>query len=85
NLDISVKYQYEQQQTNGRIIYDTAAYFTRNLINLYSQLNRNTGAVTYIVPKGGISDFSYTPLVSQNIRTQINYNRHWGIHSMTVL
>jgi TonB-linked SusC/RagA family outer membrane protein len=84
-LDVSVKYQYEQQQTNGRIIYDTAAYFTRNLINLYSQINRSTGAVTYIIPKGSISDFSYTPLVSQNLRTQVNYNKYWGKHSLIVL
>lgn len=84
-VEFLLKYQYEQQQNSGNILYDTAAYYTRSYINIYSQLNRSTGTMTYIVPKGSIVDYAYTNLQAQNFRAQLNFNRTWGNHSIAML
>ncbi|MDP1762374.1 MAG: SusC/RagA family TonB-linked outer membrane protein [Sediminibacterium sp.] len=84
-FNAEVQYQYERQQTNGHLLQDVNSYFTRNLINLYSQLNRGTGVVTYKIPVGGILDLSNTVLVSHNIRGQLNYIKHWGQQQVTAI
>ncbi|MEO6231771.1 MAG: SusC/RagA family TonB-linked outer membrane protein [Ferruginibacter sp.] len=72
-LQASVQYQYERQSGNGRILYDEASYFTRNLVNSFTQFNSQGNAV-YNVPKGSIIDNNNTVLVAHNIRGQLNYH-----------
>ena len=72
-LSIDFKYQYENQQINGRTMQDENSYFVRNLINRYSQINQTTGLVTRIVPLGRILDLANTSLNSHSGRGQINY------------
>src|SRR5690606_28304020 len=61
------------------------SYFTRNLINQYSQLLPNTGEWEYIVPKGAILDQARSYLQAHNIRGQINVNKNWQAHEISAL
>lgn len=80
-----LKYQYERQEVNGRILQDVNSYAARDIINRYTQLNRVTGAVAYKVPVGGLLDLSNTLLVGNSARAQINYNRNKGAHNLSAL
>lgn len=73
-LSADIKYQYRKQSSNATGQQDLESYSTRNLINLFSQLNRQTGQVTYIVPKGSVLNLSSSNLESYNWRGQLNYN-----------
>jgi len=74
-LDLSLLYQYQKQRVQNDYVSDTAGYYARNLINSFSQLNRATGVVTYIVPLGGTLNRAYTNLSSYNFRGQLNFDR----------
>jgi TonB-dependent starch-binding outer membrane protein SusC len=84
-LNIDVKYQYQRQQTESVDLQDAESYLARNTINLYSQLNRNTGVVDYIVPLGGIRKTSIETVESQTGRGQLNFNNTWGHHAVTAI
>ncbi len=74
-LDVSLMYQYDKQTTDLTTMQDTSSYYTRYLINTYSQLNRATGVVTYVVPLGGIMNKTYSSLNSYNFRGQLSFDR----------
>lgn len=74
-LDVSVLYQYQKQNIETNAFSDTSSFTARNLINSYSQLNRATGQVTYIVPLGDILNKSYSKLSSYNLRGQLNFDK----------
>lgn len=80
-----LRYQYERQQTSGRILQDINSFTARDMINRYTQLNRATGAVTYKVPVGGLLDLSDALLQGNSIRGQLNFNRQKGLHSLSLL
>lgn len=84
-LSMDVRYQYEGQNTDYKNYRDTGSYYVRNLVNQYSQLNRATGAVKYIVPDGGIADLSSGTLDAQKARAQLNMNRTWGRNNVVAL
>jgi hypothetical protein len=84
-LDFDVKYQYEKQSDNGRTLNDLESYYTRDMINRYSQVDYSTGTVTYGIPKGGILDLSNSTLTSYGIRGQLNYNKVWGDHVISAI
>jgi len=71
----NVKYQYRRQSTGTRNLADQQSYSTRNLINLFSEIDPATGKVNYIVPKGSVFGLSYGTVEANNIRGQINYTR----------
>lgn len=74
-VSINVLYQYQKQTTDTRNLADTSSYSTRNIINQFTQINRTTGAVTYIVPVGAVLRKNYAYTESQNFRAQLNINR----------
>ena len=74
-LSLDIKYSYEKQTGATNVLYNQQSYFTRNLINYYSQLNRSTGVVTYRVPKGSILLTRNDQMLSQNGRAQLSFNR----------
>lgn len=73
---LSIQSQYERQQINNSILNGTGSYFTRNLINRYTQLNGSE--INYIIPNGAIYDLSVTTLNSYNLRGQLDYSQSWG-------
>ncbi|HMC98672.1 MAG TPA: hypothetical protein VKH37_00915, partial [Ferruginibacter sp.] len=84
-LNADIKYQYERQAATTTIQYDPESFYARNLINTYSQLNRNTGVVTYKVPKGGILSNSSSLLMSHNFRGQLNFLQTWHKHEVSAI
>jgi TonB-dependent SusC/RagA subfamily outer membrane receptor len=66
-LDIDLKYQYQDQTTDVIGLRDQQSYATRDYINQFSQLNRTTGIVKYIVPLGAIRNFSESKVHSNTL------------------
>jgi len=85
-LSAEVKYRYGNGTTENRNHNSQQTYFTRNLINYYTQINTTTGAVTRPVPLGDILSLSDGAYTSQNLRGQINYNGNWkNKHQLTAI
>lgn len=78
-LTADIKYQYQRQSVSGRTLYNQESYYTRNLINLYSQLNRTTGVVTYRIPKGAILNNTNEWMLAHNIRGQLSFSRRFKL------
>ncbi|KAA8475686.1 TonB-linked SusC/RagA family outer membrane protein [Arcticibacter tournemirensis] len=83
-LNADLKYQYEQQQSSARRLYDENSYFARDLVNAFTQLS-STGALIHPVPPGGVLDLSESLLKSNSLRGQLNYNRSFGKHAVAAL
>lgn len=75
-LSASVNYQYERSNGYTKNYYSPQTYYTRNLINLFTQLSGN--AIFYAVPPGGILTELYSNLTSQSERAQINWDKNWN-------
>jgi TonB-linked SusC/RagA family outer membrane protein len=84
-MSIDVKYQYERQEADNRNLQDTGSYFTRYMINQFSQLNTSTGEVKYIVPLGGILNQSNNITSVHDLRAQLNYNKDWEKGALAVI
>ncbi len=66
-------YKYERQYSTTRVYNSQATYFTRNLINEFTQIN--AGGIKRIIPIGGILDQQYSNITNHNVRGQFNYNK----------
>lgn len=73
DFELSVRYQYETQRISSNQQYDVDSYFTRNLINRYSQLT--VDGISRPIPIGGISDETTSDLVDNSFRAQLNYQK----------
>ncbi|GEP94515.1 SusC/RagA family TonB-linked outer membrane protein [Chitinophaga cymbidii] len=86
DLEINALYQYAKGTTENNVYYNTETFTARNLINTYSQINRQTGIVSYKIPNSGILDYNSASYESQNVRGTINYNKSIkGRHNITGL
>lgn len=84
-IDIDLKYQYQKQATTNEQFRDLESFSARNTINLFSQLNRSTGVVKYIVPLGAIRSLANAYVQSYTIRGQININKNWKNNSVNAI
>lgn len=76
DLSAEVSGQYERGATEGRQHRSQQTYYTRDLVNLYTQLSGiNT---SYIIPVGGILDISRAGQHSLAGRGQLNFRRLTG-------
>lgn len=83
-LNIEGQYQYETGNNKNSIFQSDSSYYTRNLINLYS--NQNSGIFSgFNIPFGGILNGSNTGITSNNGRLGINFNRVFGLHSVNAV
>jgi TonB-linked SusC/RagA family outer membrane protein len=82
-LDIDLKYQYQNQLSQNEQMSYMESFYTRNLINTFSQLDRSTGLVTYRVPLGAIRTLGNSIVESQTVRGQINFNKSSNIHRIS--
>ncbi len=85
SLHISANYQWESQKSLITHQQGLESYYTRDLINKFSQINPTTNAVTNVVPKGDIIDRSYTNLNSRNFRTQLSYNKETSVYTVSAI
>lgn len=83
-LTIVLKYQYGRQQTSGRLLREEGSYFTRDLINRFSEFDA-TGNVIYNVPRGSIFDRTDGLIQSHNLRGQLQVSRQWSKHELNLL
>lgn len=72
-----IKYQYLQDNSDLRVYYSPTGYFSRNLVNLYTQVTGNT--VKRNIPLGGILDISNSKRVSNSLRGQLEINKTWKV------
>jgi len=74
-LNAELQYQSEIQNSNNRIYYDPNSYYSRDLVNTYTQYDPSSESLTYPIPVGGILTQSPSQLVTRNFRGQVNYNQ----------
>ena len=84
-LYIQALYRYGQGSTDNQDFQSIQTYFTRNLINEYTQINPATGQVTYPIPVGGIMTETTNSYQSHNGRLQIDYGHRFGDHDLQLL
>lgn len=78
HINVDVKYQYGNQGTTNHNYQNIQSFFTRNLINSYSQIDWSSGTISYPVPIGGILDQTNTSFLYQNFRAQLSYSNKWN-------
>lgn len=81
-LLLNLLYQYNKGYTELNRFYSEETFYTRNLINLYSQLNANS--IFTAIPYGGILDKYNQSYQAHNLRTQLDYSKTYNNqHSLT--
>ncbi|RYE17639.1 MAG: SusC/RagA family TonB-linked outer membrane protein, partial [Sphingobacteriales bacterium] len=83
-LRAKLYYQNERQTTSGKSLYGANSYLVRSTVNAYTQVS-GTGEVTRIIPMGEIYDTSGQVLQGSNFRAQLNYEKDWQQHSISLL
>lgn len=84
-INLDVKYFYERQSTRSSDLADINSSQARSLINLFTQLNRATGAKKYVVPPGGILNRTNGTLEAGSFRSQLNVDRRFQQHRVSGL
>ena len=84
-LNVMINYNYGKGIAKTIIHHELESYYTRNLINQFTQVDTTTGAVTYPLPKGGITEAGKDEVSSENGRVQFNYTNTWGRHNLNLL
>lgn len=77
-LNAKISYQYVNQTSQTNDLYSQSTYFTRNLINQYTNLSQTDGAIRNPIPIGDILNLSNDVASSQNFRGQLNFNKSWN-------
>jgi len=85
-LSITLNYQYSKGISERNNLQSQQTYYTRNLINSFTQINYASGAVTRPIPLGDILDVYQSGYHSDQMRLQANYSSLIGkngeIHSI---
>jgi TonB-linked SusC/RagA family outer membrane protein len=79
-LNIQLSYQIETGSSETRNLQEMENYFTRDLINRYTQPNYITGVPSYAIPFGDILDRTEQRFTSHNGRVQAVYQTRWNNH-----
>ncbi|RYD97155.1 MAG: SusC/RagA family TonB-linked outer membrane protein [Sphingobacteriales bacterium] len=80
-LSLNLSYQLQQQDLDRQTIADAQSYNARNMVNLFTQYDKVTNSLKYIVPKGGIRDDQFASTSSNTLRMQANFNHSTNNHS----
>ncbi|MBO9200971.1 MULTISPECIES: SusC/RagA family TonB-linked outer membrane protein [Niastella] len=75
-LNAAVLYQYNKGFVDQENYNSQQSYFTRNLINQFTEFD-TAGQVIRHIPLGGILDQNTVKYEAHNVRTQFNYNTNW--------
>jgi TonB dependent receptor. len=84
-LSASLRYGYERGVMDNLVRRELESFYTRNLINTYSQIDPVTKEVTYGMPVGEIRDVSGNSIQAHNGRAQIDYQYQKGPHMVSAL
>jgi len=77
-LSFALNYQYQKGISDYSQQYADDSFFTRNLINSFTQLNQTTLIATRPIPLGGINNTAFSNYYSNYGRTQINYTANFN-------
>jgi TonB-linked SusC/RagA family outer membrane protein len=83
-LSAQLLYQYDRAQTSGRNLNGADAYYTRNLVNRYTE-DDGSGTLSRPVPLGGILDLSEGTSVNHDLRGQLNFDKLSGKHAINAI
>jgi TonB-linked SusC/RagA family outer membrane protein len=79
-------YQYSNQSISSSSYKGIESYYTRDLINQFTNLSQSAPNLRNPVPVGGILDVSHGESIAQNGRAQLNFNKNFpGQHQVTAL
>ena len=84
-LSLDMQYQYERQNNDSKDVHDMKSYYARDWINRFSQVNQNTGTVTYPVPLGEIRFIGNEQTVAHDGRAQVNLGKTWGVSGLNAI
>lgn len=73
-LKAEISYLYQNSSSALRDYYSTDTYYTRNLVNTYTQVNAQ-GGYSLPIPYGGILDRGDSRVSGNSVRGQVNYSR----------
>lgn len=83
-LNANVDAQYRLNLGDNKNAYGIETFMTRNLINLYTNLNSTNSLARYPIPKGSIIDIRNDKTNTYNLRSQLNFNHEFtGNHVLT--
>ncbi|WP_134089093.1 SusC/RagA family TonB-linked outer membrane protein [Olivibacter sp. XZL3] len=77
------RYQYERQDEGEHNFRSNELFYTRDLINRYTQLDGSN--VVRPIPMGGILDYGSSDMETHNGRVQLNYKKDWIDHRITAM
>lgn len=84
-LNSEVLYRYNRSTSHLRNLRDERTYFTRDLINNFTQINSD-GSLIHPIPLGGIVDLTNTSNNGHSIRGQLAYGNKWGsVHEINAI
>ena len=83
-LNAEILYQYWRSISENRDLHKATSYFSRNLINQFTQVDAGNN-LSRAIPVGGILDSYTSSAISHNIRGQLNYTKQWSIHEVNAL
>jgi TonB-linked SusC/RagA family outer membrane protein len=84
-LNFSLKYQYLYSANNINTTHDKDSYYTRDLINKFTQVNTD-GTLTLPIPTGDILLRQNLETFSHHSRAQLNYDKQWsGKHQISAI
>ncbi|MGE8426306.1 MAG: SusC/RagA family TonB-linked outer membrane protein [Sphingobacterium sp.] len=84
-LSATVNYQIEEQKISSRNYQSQDSYYVRNLYNKFSVYDPSTKTITSNFPKGDVLDLNDYTWTSWNFRSQLNYDKTFGLHSISAL
>ncbi|MFD2904436.1 SusC/RagA family TonB-linked outer membrane protein [Sphingobacterium anhuiense] len=83
SLSIDLKYNLVLDRSDTKNLRNLDSYFSRNLINAFTEIDRSNGSVSYHVPKGGVLDQSGARQTAHNARLQMNFNHKIDVHTIS--
>lgn len=84
-LSAELSYQYWQNQGKVTQLFPLESFYTRNLINTYTQVDE-FGGMSYPIPKADIWDASYSTAKSHTVRGMLSFDRVFqGRHAVNAI
>lgn len=80
-LKTSLNYRHQEEVFDLRDYRSVDSYFTRNLINLYSQVSGTS--LTRNIPLGDILNQTSSKSIADNFRSQLDVNHSWKKHEFS--
>ncbi|WP_367915791.1 SusC/RagA family TonB-linked outer membrane protein [Leadbetterella sp. DM7] len=83
-LNAEIFYLYQKSTSLLRDHYSVSTYFTRDLINQYTQIGAD-GRLVFPIPKGGILDRGISTMAGHSLRGQLNFSKKAGIGELDAI